>query len=899
MKRFNDISTISGEKKWYKEYPKTEEPCKHSVSEVGVLQLKDEGKKYLDAETASFQLKQSKSHDSETKWLKTALQQGTFSDRIAANIVLVQDNPKYNFSRLIFLVSQVKGAKHSQCSLVITSLKELFLTDLLHPTFKLLKFEEQDLDKLEVGNESNSIVKTNAARNRLLAHWYFEDQLREQYERFVLSLSVVATDTVDINREKAISVMTDLLMGNAEQEHKLLELIVNKIGDPTSKIGSKAVVCINKLLQEHPNMKLVVLREVEKLLFRKNVSQRAQYYAICVLTQFYLDRNDDEIAVTLVEVYFAFFKACLKKGEPDSRMMAAILTGVNRTYPFAKIDSKVLSKHIDSVYKVVHFGSFNVSLNALTLLHQITGKDESQANRFYSTFYKKLLDPQIGVANKRAMFLNLIYRVLRKDQSVLRLYAFIKRILQITLCFPANMTCAMLYVVSKILQERKDLRHILLKSQKDVNKIENVDCEGKVENVCEVSSSDADVSRIKNKNKATKNTIMLSNVTIGADTASGSQTDVKEETDVKVEEQNVKLYDPFCRNPLYAGVAKGLYTELAALSRHFHPSVAIFANQIIQGKPIEYTGDPLEDLTLIRFLNRYVFKNSKKSEDKKVQKKNDPLAIRAGYTPKGVRSLPVDSAAYLNEREERIPVDELFLHKFWKKESETKDIKKEVDDEDMESVNSEEFNDMLDRVGTNYDLDDLDDLDSLDNLDIATDIALGKKKAKVVDKNNEGNDDELGDEDIPDENDEMLQDFDEDDELQDLSDIDVEDLDDEDLSDMEFNDSDDGEALDDELISNLNEKLKTKSLKTKQNKNKKGIDNNIFVCAEKFAEILEEQSKTKEKHGYSNTFNTSDGASSKQIDWETKRHERLRGSFDRKKRKPGQSSNKRAKRFKR
>lgn len=375
-RRFNNFAT--GEtstgigQKWYEEYQKAAGSCKHSKSEADVLFLRDEGKKYLDAETAAFQLKQSKSHDSETKWLKTALQRGTSSDKMAASIVLVQDNPKYNLGRLMSLVSQVRSAKHNQCSMIIASLKELFLTWLLHPTFKLLKLEEQDLDSLDVKSESDSIVKTNTARNRLLAHWYFEDQLREQYERFVLNLSAVASDTVETNREKAISAMTDLLINNAEQEHKLLELLVNKIGDPSSKVGSKAVFCINKLLYEHSNMKLVVLREIEKLLFRKNVGQRTQYYAICLLVQYILDKNDESVAATLIEVYLAFFKACLKRGEPDSRMMAAILMGVNRAYPFAKIDSKILNEHIDSIYKVVHLGSFNVSLNALSLLHQVS-----------------------------------------------------------------------------------------------------------------------------------------------------------------------------------------------------------------------------------------------------------------------------------------------------------------------------------------------------------------------------------------------------------------------------------------------------------------------------------------------------------------------------------------------
>ncbi|KAL6259725.1 hypothetical protein P5V15_009638 [Pogonomyrmex californicus] len=903
MKKFNDftIGEITHSRKWYEEYQKIEGPCKHSKSEADVLHLRDEGKKYLDAETAAFQLKQSKSHDSEMKWLKMALQRGTTSDKVAANIVLVQDNPKCNLGRLVSLVSQVRGAKHNQCAMVIASLKELFLTDLLHPKFKLLKLEEQDLDRLDIKTESDPIIKTNAARNKLLAHWYFEDQLREQYERFVLNLSAVASDTVDTNREKAICTMTDLLISNAEQEHKLLELLVNKIGDPSSKVGSKAVFCINKLLHEHPNMKLIVLREIEKLLFRKNVSQRTQYYAICLLAQYVLNRNDEEIAATLIEVYFAFFKACLKKGEPDSRMMAAILMGVNRAYPFAKIDSKIINEHIDSIYKVVHLGSFNVSLNALSLLHQITGKDESQASRFYSAFYKKLFDRQIGMTNRHAVFLNLLYRVLQSDHSILRLYAFIKRILQITCYFPSNVACAMLYVVSKILQGRKDLRHMLFKSHKPI-KIEK-----DIYEINDSSSETEDIHVIENEAEVNdkmkeENTIMLSNITVGEDIAS-EKLGVKKETDVKVEAQDVKSYDPFCRNPLYAGAGKGLDTELEALSRHFHPSVALFANQIIQGKSIEYTGDPLEDLTLIRFLDRYVFKNPKKLEEKKVQKKNDPLAQRAGYTPKGVRSLPVDSAAYLEESEERIPVDELFLYQYLKQKNELKKrIKKEdesdEDDEDAESVNSEEFNDMLDRMGGSQDFNDLD---------IAADIVPKKNKGKrnedsdededenEDDDENEENDDQSEDDDIT----EDISDLDEGDEdLQNLSDIDLADVDNEDLSDMEFG-SENEESLDNELMLDLNKKLKVKNSKNKGKKKGRGIDSDIFVSAEKFAEMLEEQSKTRGKHGGSNVFDSSDGASAKQIDWEVKRHQRLKGSFGKKRRSAQSSNNNRIKKFKR
>ncbi|XP_078050886.1 nucleolar complex protein 1 [Augochlora pura] len=874
-KETEDEFTSSSNSKWYEEYPKQEKPYKHSKSETEVLKLKDEAKRYLDAETSAYQLKESKSRNSETAWLKTALTQGTRSDKIAAAIVFVQDNPKYSLARLTMLINQVRVAKHNQCIMVIKSLRDLFLSDLLHPEFKLLKFEEQNLDEINQNNTKDTIVKTDSVKRKLMAYWYFEDQLREQYERFVMSLATIASDTVDANREAALSVMTDLLIGSSEQEHKLLELIVNKIGDPSNKVGSKAIFCLNKLLYEHPNMKLVVLREVEKLLFRKNVAQRTQYYAICLLTQFILSKDDEQIASTLIEVYFAFFKASLKKGEPDSRMMAAILTGVNRAYPFAKLDSNILHNYIDSVYKVVHLGSFNVSLNALNLLYQIAGKDEVQSNRFYSTFYRKLLDPQIGVANKRALFLNLLFRVLQKDDKIPRLYAFIRRSLQIALYFPANMTCAILYIISKIIRTNKTLKNLLIKSPKYTH------VENKTDETKDISFNMEDVDEI-NKPINTEDSILLINIAIGANKNEGVNCEFKIDDDIKIESSEQKEYDPFYRNPLYAGITEDLSTELITLSKHYHPSVALFANTIIEGKLIDYTGDPLEDLSLMRFLDRYVFKNPKKLEDKKVQKKNDPLAQRAGYTPKGIRCIPVDSDLYLNESEDRIPVDELFLYRYLKKRKLKNECKD--DNDDIESINSEEFDDMLGRLTDGKDFEDLD---------IAADIQTRKKKKKVTEEE-EDEDEDLENDESNDSEPDLDENEDTDNELQDLNDADLDE--DDDMSDIDFNDmSDDGDSFD-----NIQQNIKNKHTKRNKGnikKDRKGIDNNIFVSAEKFAEMLEEHSKHKGKHGGTDTFNTADGASAKQIDWETKRHQKLKGSFNKKKRKGSKSLKKNTKKI--
>lgn len=136
-------------------------------------------------------------------------------------------------------------------------------------------------------------------------------------------------------------------------------------------------------------------------------------------------------------------------------------------------------------------------------------------------------------------------------------------------------------------------------------------------------------------------------------------------------------------------------------------------------------------------------------------------------------------------------------------------------------------------------------------------------------------------------------------ELQDASDIDL-DLDDNDVSDMDFDgDIDDDENIfGDNIPSNKNKQRNKKYEGKSKIKNSKGIDSNIFVSAEKFAEMLEEHSKQKNKHGGTNVFNVTDGANTKQIEWETKRHHKLNGLFNRKKRKGSKMSRKSVKKSK-
>ncbi len=51
--------------------------------------------------------------------------------------------------------------------------------------------------------------------------------------------------------------------------------------------------------------------------------------------------------------------------------------------------------------------------------------------------------------------------------------------------------------------------------------------------------------------------------------------------------------------------------ELTALAAHAHPSVSAMARSLLSGAPVMFDGDPLRDLSLAAFLDKFVSKKPK------------------------------------------------------------------------------------------------------------------------------------------------------------------------------------------------------------------------------------------------------------------------------------------------
>uniref|UniRef100_M3ZZ86 CCAAT/enhancer-binding protein zeta n=1 Tax=Xiphophorus maculatus TaxID=8083 RepID=M3ZZ86_XIPMA len=422
-----------------------------------VSRYKELAQRLFESELELYRTKKNMQRGANSAWMKTVVSTGALADRMAAMTVLVQDAPVHMLEHVETLVSMVKRKGSRRMGLMaLDTIRELLLSDLLPEHRKLRPFAQRPFDQLEERASGN-----RDARDRRLILWYFEHQLKQQVAQFVAALDEVGHDTVGATKVKALTTAHELLSSRPEQERALLVQVVNKLGDPDYKMATKAAHLLETLLHNHPNMKAVVCCEVERLMFRPNVGAKAQYYAVCFLSQVMLSHDEAPLAAKLIAVYFSFFGACVKKKDVESKMLSALLTGVNRAYPYADAGDEKVREQLDTLFRVVHMAKFNTAVQALMLLFQVLDAQQSVSDRFYVALYRKLLDPGLAASPRQSLFLNLLFKALKADVAPRRVKAFAKRLLQVAAQQGACFAAGALFLISEVMKAQPGLRMLL------------------------------------------------------------------------------------------------------------------------------------------------------------------------------------------------------------------------------------------------------------------------------------------------------------------------------------------------------------------------------------------------------------------------------------------------------
>ena len=104
-----------------------------------------------------------------------------------------------------------------------------------------------------------------------------------------------------------------------------------------------------------------------------------------------------------------------------------------------------------------------------------------------------------------------------------------------------------------------------------------------------------------------------------------------------------RRYDMSKRDPLYARADASCWWELSLLERNVHPSVAAMARSLLGGFSVEYSGDPLADMTLASFLDKWLQKKPKRL--KQSRGGSETMAKRRGEAGPPRRSRPARASS--------------------------------------------------------------------------------------------------------------------------------------------------------------------------------------------------------------------------------------------------------------
>lgn len=711
----------------------------------------------------------SRGQTGDIKMLAATQRSGTAADKVSAFSVIVGDNPMANLrslDALLGMVSSKVGKRHALTG--FEALKELFVSSLL-PDRKLKTLVQRPLDNLPETKDGYS----------LLLFWYYEECLKQRYERFVLALEESSRDVLPVLKTKALKIVYALLTSKPEQEHRLLSALVNKLGDPQNKGASNADFHLSNLLADHPNMKAVVINEVDSFLFRPHLGLRAKYHAVNFLSQIRLSHKGDgpKVAKRLIDVYFALFKVLITEAgagdkmdknsktgnkhistfskksqlkispephiELDSRILSALLMGVNRAFPYVSSNEAddIIEVQTPMLFKLVHSKNFNVAVQALMLLDKISSKNHIVSDRFYRALYSKLLLPAAMNSSKAEMFIGLLLRAMKNDVNLKRVAAFSKRLLQVVLQQPPQYACGCLFLLSEVLKARPPLWNMVLQNEfvdEDLEHFEDVVEETDNEPSDASKTEENDVKLVKRTDDAKSDSESSEDEDIPTSDSEEDVSDQPEELIIRDNPKDLQKskapshhvpqpptssksslpggYNPRHREPSYCNADHVSWWELMVLASHVHPSVSTMAGTLLSGANIVYNGNPLSDLTLTAFLDKFM------------EKKPKPTTWHGGSQIEPAKKLDMNrqliGQEILSLAEVDVPPEDLVFHKFYmNKVNATKKPKKKKKKKGAEDEAAEE---LFDVDGDDYEVEGGDESDNeeIDNMLDSTDLSL-------------------------------------------------------------------------------------------------------------------------------------------------------------------------------
>ncbi|GMM51180.1 RNA-binding ribosome biosynthesis protein [Starmerella bacillaris] len=631
-----------------------------------IQMLESKSRALLFAENQAYYSIRSKERDfsNSLEFLKS----GTFSDQLGTLSILATESPIHSIRFIDQLYSKCEIKNRESACKALEVFKDLIVSHIL-PDRRLKWFKDQPFS-----------LKVDA---KTLLAWSFEDYFKGVYFKLLQTLEKLLSDTVENIRLRALYCVFDLFQKKPEQEANLLRLGVNKFGDSSKKVSSKVKKLISDVLQQHPGMKSIVATAISDLLKRSN-DYRVRYYAVDTLSEFIFSSSQPEVANQLLYIYLELFERLLGdlKNDDEERDVDAKPQSKSKRFrpkrgkkgglKQSQLDeselekqklASLISKIFTGLNRAFPFSNIDAKVFAKytnTLYHMSHSQNINTLIEALSFIFQLLKsEPEIGTDRYYRALYDSLY-----DQRLVSSSKFSKYVL----------------LLLRSMAE--------LKGDKEIDR-SNAFAKRELQDACNWVDIGAAASMIYIAGK----TLHFDNLLLAKET---------EDT-----------VDFSKRDPRYVNASTSNAWELSLLQNHFHPTVALYASNLLSEEKQQLELPDIEQYSVNNFLSKWSYKKPKQRDYKKGASIFQTLPgftdINLGMTQKvGDEQLPASMQDWKSRSADSVAPEEAFLFQYFKerpekakKASSDKATKAGDSDSDADSdeLAEEEINEAMAKAG--------------------------------------------------------------------------------------------------------------------------------------------------------------------------------------------------------
>jgi len=368
---------------------------------------------------------------------------GSKQDKMSARAVLVQKFPLSSIRHVEGMIRVIESRSRRDSTNALPVLVEMFSgtagskdekpkVGLLPDDRRLIAFRKRS-------------IPTHGLKKRTLILYYFEDKVKSLYKRLIQALEQGSQDRYLFFKQKCTEYLATLLSRKPEEEGIILQCIVNKLTDPEFEMAGVAARLLSKVVEEHPVMASVIVKEVQNLLWRENLPKSAKFYIIVFCYRLDI-RESPDVAGAVTKILLDAFKDHVMQKEVFSpKELRVLLQAVIKLFQTSSDITevqKVYSEHSKAMFKFVEDENLRTAVTTMRFIYSAETSMGELRNGYYRILYRLLL--RVQVAGYRTsmpstmLLLNLVFEVLKNDKHVGRRLAFGRRLLQIALHGPTE-----------------------------------------------------------------------------------------------------------------------------------------------------------------------------------------------------------------------------------------------------------------------------------------------------------------------------------------------------------------------------------------------------------------------------------------------------------------------------